>query len=47
MIGPGCGGRQVAHLEDILDHAVDSRGGVAPQVVEEIQSVDMEDSLNR
>ena len=46
MVGPGCGGGQVAHLEDVLDHAVDSRGRVGPQVVEEIQCVDMEDSFN-
>ena len=46
MVGP-CGGVITGHLEDIHDHAVDSGGGVTPDVVEKAKCADMEHSFHR
>ena len=44
MVAPG-GRVAVAHLENVHDHLVDCGVGVAPDVVEECQSSDVDESF--
>ena len=44
MVAP-CGGVAFAHLEDVCHHAVDSQVRVAPDIVEQAQSVDVDQPL--
>ena len=45
MVAPGCGGR-FTHLQNILHKFENGCAGVAPEVMEECEYLDMQESFN-
>ena len=41
MVGPG-GGGAATHLQYVQEHGVDSAGRVTPDIVEEVESADVQ-----
>ena len=47
VVGPGSRAATIAHLEDVGDHVEHSAARVTPDVVNQAESADVEDSLGR